>query len=516
MNLLKLTFTSLLVCLSGSLFSQTAGNALDFDGTGYVSASLPVIFNDLSNNNLTFEAWVKPEGSGTQRIFFAQLDASHFVSVLLNPSNTPYFFLSNGSTYSATISSSLPASQWSHLACTWEASTQNILIYVDGVLQPVASGGSSSTGIDNAMTIGSRTDGTQQFTGELDELRIWSDVRTNCQIFDNMHFAMSSPAPGVIAYYQFDQGTAGGNNTSETTLADLTGNYTGTLNNFTLNGTTSNWIESGVSTSSSGSNATVENIPLCSGSDYTYPDGTVSTNLTADETHTSTLQSVSGCDSLVQTNITVNPVFSTTQTESVCSGESYTYPDGTVSTNILADESHTSNFQAVSGCDSTIITNLSVNTPDTSITMNGILLTANSTSGTFQWYDCQTQQMLNGETNATFTPQGGGMFAVQVTENGCSAFSNCYIISILGLQEHHAVSARLYPNPVVDHFFLESNVTGDLDVRITDLNGKELVHQTYSSDTGGAFEVQFNEPAGVYLVYVSGEQFEQVFRLVKR
>lgn len=50
----------------------------------------------------------------------------------------------------------------------------------------------------------------------------------------------------LVAYYKFNQGTAGGNNAGVTTLVGSTTNgYNGTLNNFALSGSTSNWISPG-------------------------------------------------------------------------------------------------------------------------------------------------------------------------------------------------------------------------------------------------------------------------------
>jgi hypothetical protein len=48
---------------------------------------------------------------------------------------------------------------------------------------------------------------------------------------------------GLVAYYNFNQGVPAGDNTGINTLSDKTSNsYNGTLNNFALNGTTSNWV----------------------------------------------------------------------------------------------------------------------------------------------------------------------------------------------------------------------------------------------------------------------------------
>ena len=69
--------------------------------------------------------------------------------------------------------------------------------------------------------------------------------RTAAEIQHYMNCELSNPTSqtGLVAYYQFNQGVDGANNTALTTLTDSSATaYTATLNNFTLNGTTSNWL----------------------------------------------------------------------------------------------------------------------------------------------------------------------------------------------------------------------------------------------------------------------------------
>jgi hypothetical protein len=82
------------------------------------------------------------------------------------------------------------------------------------------------------------------YNGQLDDLRIWGTARTASEISNNMNVQLTGNEPGLIAYYTFDQGVGGGNNTGVTTLLDSGPyGYTGTLNLFTLNGPTSNWVK---------------------------------------------------------------------------------------------------------------------------------------------------------------------------------------------------------------------------------------------------------------------------------
>lgn len=243
---------TLLIALSlsvNAIMAQSPLNSLDFDGVDdYVSSALPAVFSDISNNNITMEAWIKPSAINFSRVIFAQFDATNFASISLSSANEIYFYVGNV-TGEKTIAS-LPVGTWSHVACTWNASTSSSEIYINGILETTGTGGSSTLGTDNLMTIGAKTNAAQFFTGELDEVRIWDVVRTSCEINNGMNAEFTISQPNLVAYYNFNQGVAGGTNAGITTLPDFTTNYDGTLTNFGLAGATSNWTNSGASINS--------------------------------------------------------------------------------------------------------------------------------------------------------------------------------------------------------------------------------------------------------------------------
>ncbi|MFC2176618.1 hypothetical protein ACFLR1_06595, partial [Bacteroidota bacterium] len=104
-----------------------------------------------------------------------------------------------------------------------------------------------------------------------------------------------------------------------------------------------------------------ETVSVCSGDSYTFPDGTVQNNITAQVVYTSNIQTTTACDSSITTTVNVDPLYSLTESVSVCSGESYTFPDGSTQSNITAQTVHTSNLLTAAGCDSSITTTVNVN-----------------------------------------------------------------------------------------------------------------------------------------------------------
>jgi hypothetical protein len=306
--------TILLLLLTVNLtfcsYSQLAGNALNFDASnGYCTANLPTVFDNIPSNDFTIECWVKQESNATsKRVFFAQKDANNFCSVLVNTSNVAYFFLrDNGTYYSMNTQVILSTSEWNHLAFTWDASTNTITSYVNGIEVAGVSGGSSSLGNDGVMTIGARSDGQQVYKGSIDELRIWDDLRTPCEIYAGMNSCFVSAQPNLVASYSFSEGVANGTNTGVTTLSDLTNTYNATLTGFILSGSSSNWVTSGAGITQTDNNSEtyLSNDIIAACGSYTWIDGNTyfATNNSATYTYTNTL---TGCDSTVLLDLTID------------------------------------------------------------------------------------------------------------------------------------------------------------------------------------------------------------------
>jgi len=96
-----------------------------------------------------------------------------------------------------------------------------------------------------------------------------------------------------------------------------------------------------------------QNINICTGNSYTLPNGnTVSTS----GIYIDTVTNSKGCDSVITTNLTVNTILTSSQNISICTGESYILPGGNSVSNagIYIDT-----ISSTGGCDSVVTTNLS-------------------------------------------------------------------------------------------------------------------------------------------------------------
>jgi hypothetical protein len=129
---------------------------------------------------------------------------------------------------------------WHHVAATKASAT--LKVYVDGQLEATSTATTYQWfyGPNNRFYLGSS--GTQySYAGDISEFRMWNTERSQQQIVDNMSRSLG-PTSNLVLAYRFDQGIAGGNN-STSTVIDYSGNSrNGTLSGFSLNGRSSNWI----------------------------------------------------------------------------------------------------------------------------------------------------------------------------------------------------------------------------------------------------------------------------------
>jgi hypothetical protein len=269
----KITLSLLGFCCAMQLFSQ-APNALNFDGIDDIVR----VNANVSPGNINSVTQAR-----TIQLYFQTFDLANSNRQVLweegGENNGFNVFTQNGELYVGAyrdVPSGVQRSQWfkipiagpgwHQLNFMFDGSSPNpINAFLDAVpiLIPVANTGvglfnsipqhpdpDGIGGINNNTVLpigGTATSvfgGVAPFRGTIDELRIWNRALPLAEALSNMKCELSLPQNGLIAYYQFNEGIAGGPNPGITVLPDvsLSGNN-GALLNFALNGPISNWVK---------------------------------------------------------------------------------------------------------------------------------------------------------------------------------------------------------------------------------------------------------------------------------
>lgn len=137
------------------------------------------------------------------------------------------------------------------------------------------------------------------------------------------------------------------------------------------------------------------NQSICQGGSYVFFGQTLSNP----GVYSQTVQNAAGCDSIVNLNLTMNPVLSSTQNVAICPGDSYTFFGQALSN----AGNYSQSLQNAAGCDSIVYLNLSIK-PTTSSTITHAMCDGLSYN-------------FNGQTITT----AGSYSATLVGSNGCDS-----------------------------------------------------------------------------------------------
>ena len=210
--------------------------------------------------------------------------------------------------------------------------------------------------------------------------------------------------------------------------------------------------------------------------------------------------------------VVVRPENIVNQTFEFCGSGSVTVGGNTYNTTGI----YTDVFTGTNSCDSTVITNLTVQAElNYGTTLNGLTITAAESGATYQWINCATNAVISGETAQSFTATANGQYAVIVSNGVCSDTSACISITTVGVTDLYANSNfRVYPNPT------KGSVTIDLGAAYSDATIviKNAVGQIVSSKTissSAKTDCIIEGESGIYFLEVQADSQRSVLKLVK-
>ncbi len=197
--------------------------ALSFNG-GSDYVSIPKSGSMNIGTSFTIEAWVKPASLASTGTFKGIVrgavgappgDAGGAFVLYLDqsdPSNWGLSVCTPGCNAATSGPGSLKVNQWQFLAGTYDGST--ITIYLNGnqvASQPL----SGAVMAYNYLVIGLWG---SSFNGLIDEVRLWTVVRSHSEVQADQSSAPSGSVPGLAGYWRFNEG-------SGQTVADSTNNH---------------------------------------------------------------------------------------------------------------------------------------------------------------------------------------------------------------------------------------------------------------------------------------------------
>jgi hypothetical protein len=437
---------------SSGTYSYNGGSntySMSFDGAAEVIIpSFPT-----NNQNLTVSTWMKPDTYNWNVSSFKNLldtwYAGGSVPFRLGLKNGEVWFgheshpVTNIGNF---VTSPFTSTDWNNITGVREYINGVYIysLYINGVLvnsitptNPPNLSSPHTLALSNNPNSG--VAGNELYTGEMDDVHIWSTALTQSEIQNYMNCPPTGSEAGLLAYWNFEEG-------SGNTVFDQTSNGNdGTINGATystntplqscgltnINGCDSTAI---LNLTINNSVTTTDTITICDGASVTVGTSIYDTA----GNYIDTLATINGCDSIVHTTIEVIDVNISQNDTSICSGDSitlniqgssnsslnnglvayYPFEEGSGSTaldlsgngnngTIYGNAIYSTNVPSQScgltnsnGCDSTAILNLTINnsvtTTDTITICDGASVTIGNNTYTSSGNYTDTLSTTNG------------------------------------------------------------------------------------------------------------------------
>lgn len=482
------------------------GQMLSLDGTGdYVEIADNTNLN-FSNQDFTIEVWARSTGgSGDQTLINKRNGAEGYELVYKSGTNELVFTVEDAgaNTASVTVSSfTLSAVDWTHLAVSYDASTGDASIYINGQT-PVTATGTANLGASNALPLRIGVDGAGAnfFQGTIDEVRLWNDLRTANEIRENMHLTLLGTEANLVGYWQY-------NNDAK----DYIGGYDGTLN-----GNASVTVASTLNVGRTGASQTV-NVPTSTtgNQDFTT-NANVAINLTvaqavATDDITVTYQQFTpnANTGITGTTLFDNPMW--TVNKSTSNGTFTGDITFTFATNVFANRYVLGNYELYRrnmGADGTwSITNLTA----TAISDNSITFANFTNAHLGQLMVVRTSEAAPDQNRGTMLSLDGTGDYVEIADNNSLDFSGQnFTVSLWakangGTGDQTLISKR---NGGAGYELVYKQATNQLEFSVEN-SGATAAVVTVNSFTLSAAEwthlaVSYNGGSGVASVYINGE-----------
>lgn len=436
--------------------NNDCGAIVNFDGADdYITTN--VTGSNFIDQDFSIETWVYIDSlKESGNIILSNLkDNEGFEVSVVGSSNEDYHGkLSFANRWSTTT---LQVNTWYHIAFTYDdkggEDNNQLTLYINGFEDAVYN---NAKRIRNTCScrvpLGNLLIGSSDYVnakpnsnlqGKMDELRIWSEVRTPEQIFEMIDSSLTDTTSNLIATFDFNDGN------NATHIHSLTGKVSaeGELKNMDLGAA---WSKlDGSPTGNTFSETIAENI--CG--TFTSVNGNF---YTEDGTYVDVLTNNSGCDSNVRVVITFDKTLPKT----------------------FAD-----------------------------INVNGQVLEAadpNSLRG-FEWYNCDKPELGILSTETTFTPTESGNYKLHVTVSGwCPAISECIEIKTTTtstLESTALGKVKHYPNPTEGLITIDfGNNFDNVSVEVYSIAG-ELVDNVFLGSASNAV-VNISGKSGVYFLHI--------------
>ena len=206
-----LSFTILFFCfLQVSLAQYYYNRAFSFNGTSYAVTRPGTQLNITSD--FTVECWINPVNatSPSYQIILQKRSSGSIGYTMYT--NLGRVAIRTGSSTRLVGNIGIPNNRWTHIAATYKASTNTFNVYVNGILDSsvVKTGAAPPPSPSDSLRFAEGSN--SNFTGFMDEIRVWNVTRTTSEIATTMRMPLGEGDAyysGLVGAWRGNSITAG-------------------------------------------------------------------------------------------------------------------------------------------------------------------------------------------------------------------------------------------------------------------------------------------------------------------
>jgi hypothetical protein len=246
---------------------------------------------------------------------------------------------------------------------------------------------------------------------------------------------------------------------------------------------------------------------ICEGNTYQFG----SQIITAPGEYKEVFSSSTGCDSIVVLTLAVSPAYNEFIQATICEGETYRYG----AQELTESGEYTEVFMSSTGCDSTVVLTLTVNTLDKPVIIQEADTLICNMNGVCNWY--RNNKLIEGATSPKYIVEKSGNYQVIfINENDCySPMSESLYVTITSIPDlTFSENISVFPNPAINEITIEGLDTAtDTYIQIFNSSGKN-VHKRQLKASKKEINIR-GLPEGLYnLVIIQGNN-KAAYKIIK-
>lgn len=170
----------------------------------------------------------------------------------------------------------------------------------------------------------------------------------------------------------------------------------------------------------------------------------------------------------------------------------------------------------INGCDSIVVTNLSITAIDSLLTVTPDSLIAINGYDSYQWFACVDDLPVSGETNPVFIPADNEFYYVEITSGSCISSSMCQSTANSEINEVSVkMKISVYPNPTTNCSTISWKESTSGSYQLVDISGKELYSNEFNSIKKLICDLTDYE-SGTYFIILKNEGRRSTLRIIKK